>query len=161
MAASAMACRVGVAPARAVARGAARAAPCVATARPSGASMPLARLRFSQLRTVSSGAGFARRVMLAGSVGLAALGKGLGVRAMAAGAIPAPPDVAAPPANASVTPSGLATLVLKAGTGASVLRATHRDANVPPGGCAHCCLTRPLPHGCARVMCRYRAPGTR
>jgi len=41
------------------------------------------------------------------------------VRAMAAGggAIPAPADVAAPPANASVTPSGLASVVLKAGNG--------------------------------------------
>ena len=32
-------------------------------------------------------------------------------------AIPAPPDVAAPPADATTTPSGLATRVLTPGTG--------------------------------------------
>jgi len=58
---------------------------------------------------------FARRALLAGA-GLA-YSLATGVRAMAAGggAIPAPADVAAPPANASVTPSGLASVVLKAG----------------------------------------------
>ena len=33
------------------------------------------------------------------------------------GPIPAPPDVAAPPADATKTPSGLATKVIKPGTG--------------------------------------------
>jgi peptidylprolyl isomerase len=41
------------------------------------------------------------------------------VDAAAAGAIPAPPDVAAPPADAATTKSGLASKVLAAGTGAA------------------------------------------
>jgi FKBP-type peptidyl-prolyl cis-trans isomerase len=40
--------------------------------------------------------------------------------------IPAPPDVAAPPADAARTPSGLATKVLKPGTGAQHPRPTSR-----------------------------------
>jgi FKBP-type peptidyl-prolyl cis-trans isomerase len=43
----------------------------------------------------------------------------------AAGAIPAPPDVAAPPANAERTASGLASRVIKAGTG--TVRPTDAD----------------------------------
>ena len=40
--------------------------------------------------------------------------------------IPAPPDVAAPPADAARTPSGLATKVLKPGTGTQHPRSTSR-----------------------------------
>src|SRR5881392_3959685 len=40
-----------------------------------------------------------------------------GAGAPAQSAIPAPPDVAAPPADAVKTPSGLATKVIKRGTG--------------------------------------------
>src|SRR4051794_4155701 len=40
--------------------------------------------------------------------------------------IPAPSDVAAPPADAATTPSGLATKVMKAGTGTTHPRAASR-----------------------------------
>jgi FKBP-type peptidyl-prolyl cis-trans isomerase len=40
--------------------------------------------------------------------------------------IPAPPDVAAPPADAAKTPSGLATKVIRPGTGATHPRATSK-----------------------------------
>lgn len=77
-------------------------------------------VRTAALRTAASGAdALMRRVLVGGIVasGLAAHG---GVRAMAAGggAIPAPSDVAAPPADAKKTASGLAYKTLKAGSGA-------------------------------------------
>jgi hypothetical protein len=77
------------------------------------------RVECRKLRTAVSGAAsllMARRTSVL--VGLAVSGS-LGARAMAAGgSLPAPPDVAKPPANAQFTPSGLATLVIKPGTGA-------------------------------------------
>ena len=56
-----------------------------------------------------------RRAVL-GVVALARAGFGRSV-ALAAGSIPAPPDVAKPPPEAIVESSGLASLVLKAGSG--------------------------------------------
>ena len=45
---------------------------------------------------------------------------------MASAQVPAPPDVAAPPADAEVTSSGLASKVLKPGTGKRHPRASNR-----------------------------------
>jgi hypothetical protein len=72
------------------------------------------------LRAAASGAtSLVRRVLLGGLVA-SGLSAQSGARAMAAGGapIPAPSDVAAPPADATVTPSGLASKVLTAGSGA-------------------------------------------
>jgi hypothetical protein len=84
------------------------------------------------LRAAASGAtSLVRRVLLGGLVatGLGAQG---GVRAMAAGApIPAPSDVAAPPADAQVTSTGLATKVLTPGSGASLQLCVRRATAAP------------------------------
>jgi FKBP-type peptidyl-prolyl cis-trans isomerase len=55
-----------------------------------------------------------------------ALVAGLGSAQTTLKVIPAPPDVAAPPADAAKTRSGLASKVIKAGTGKSHPRATDR-----------------------------------
>jgi len=73
--------------------------------------------RCALLRTDSTS--LMRRVLVGGIVTSALASHG-GARAMAAGgSIPAPADVAAPPADAKVTASGLAYKVLKAGSGAA------------------------------------------
>ena len=67
----------------------------------------------------SSSPGYVRRALLLGG-GLAVGGSLSGQPARAFGVrsgIPAPPDVAAPPKDAEFTASGLASKVLKAGTG--------------------------------------------
>ena len=88
------------------------------------------------LRAAASGASSLMRRALVGGIvasGLAAHG---GVRAMAAGgAIPAPSDVAAPPADAKVTASGLAYKVLKAGSGETPGLLGHRAPGDKPPEC--------------------------
>ena len=74
-----------------------------------------------QLRTASAASLFVARRTLLG-MGIASAGAVAGGgRAMAAagGSLPPPPDVAKPPANAQFTASGLASLVVKPGTGES------------------------------------------
>ena len=73
-----------------------------------------------QLRTASGAASLfvVRRTLLMGIASAGAVTGG--ARAMAAGGtLPPPPDVAKPPANATFTASGLASLVVKPGTGES------------------------------------------
>jgi hypothetical protein len=82
---------------------------------------PVQHLATCQLRTASGAASLfvARRTLL--GMGIASAGAVAGGgRAMAAGgSLPPPPDVAKPPANAQFTESGLASLVVKPGTGES------------------------------------------
>lgn len=75
--------------------------------------MPVAQLR--HLR-----AGLSRRDTLGAGLILTGATTAQPARAMFGGGktIPAPEDVAAPPKDAQVTPSGLASKVLKAGNGA-------------------------------------------
>lgn len=59
-------------------------------------------------------------------ISLLCLSLTLAVAGMASAQVPAPPDVAAPPADAEVTSSGLASKVLKPGTGKRHPRASNR-----------------------------------
>jgi hypothetical protein len=115
-------------------RSAARALLSRAAATPRAMRAPQRSLssvpRCVPLRAAASGAtSLVRRVLLGGLVA-SGLSAQSGARAMAAGApIPAPADVAAPPADATVTASGLASKVLTAGSGAC--SAAQRSAASP------------------------------
>ena len=92
----------------------ARAAQCAQPAR----TMRTSVRTVASLRVAASGANALMRRVLVGGIVASGFAVHGGARAMAAaGSIPAPSDVAAPPKDAKVTASGLAYKVLKSGSG--------------------------------------------